>query len=50
MEARPNQRPRREPLVRMASWEGVHGRSQSQKEDGGRPKPVIKSYAESGKE
>jgi hypothetical protein len=35
LEAQPNQRPRHELLVRMASWEGVHGRSQSQKEGGG---------------
>ena len=35
MEARPNQRPRHELLVRMVSLEGVHGRSQSQKEGGG---------------
>ena len=34
MEARPNQKPRHELLVRMASLEGVHGRSQSQKEGG----------------
>ena len=35
MEARPNQRPRHELLVRMASLEGVQERSQSQKKGGG---------------